>query len=450
MPDRNTLRRAIAAAQTGAEMAEAVAALDAHDQGVVATAAQNRELDLAGQHVTRALTPVPLFEHHTAATDWLGSEDEPSGDYKTAMIAEASVWYQNLDPAVRGDAEEFGAQLAGRVRTVTSAWGSYAPAARSEFLSVVGYLHRQAGSGLPQIDQTVDANNQNAPTPYPTEVFDNFAPPENDFNGGIEGEGHDSQISSQQAPMLQQIMQQDAGGSGYGSGPEKPDTHDTAFNPGLGYAEVPLGQPGTIPSEGAAPQAASTPNPADGQDYDDEQHKQASYTQADPHGYRWVTGSREVMHPFHASCGASHWPGERCGGLEHTASVAIGYTGSLDDFRRTARLELVGAAEGRKAVASAAGPRQLAERYNQVMAGFGTSGQGEDDTAVLHGFMAVVRPVLAQGTRGRLDFKAEAAGISPEAASSLPTEHQITDPRSGRPAPTVPSRRPATPRQRPA
>lgn len=442
MPDRNTLRRAVAAAQTGAELAEAVAALDSHDQGVVATAAQNRELDLAGQHAARTLTPVPLFEHHTAATDWLATEDEPSGDYKTAMISEASVWYQNLDPAVRADRDEFSAQLAGRVQTVASTWGSYAPAARSEFLSVIGYLHRTAGSGLPQIDQTVDANNQQSATPYPAEVFDNFAPPENDFNGGIEGENHDSQISSQQAPMLQQIQQQDGGGSGFGSGPEKPVTHDTAFDPGLGYAEVPLGPPGVIDTggPGAAPQASSTPNPNEGQNYtgqapldsdgdhdgdEDDGHRprQASYTRADPHGYRWVTGSREVMHPFHASCETSHWPGERCGSQAHTASVAIGYTGSLDDFRRTAQLELLGAEHGRKAVAAAQGPRQLAERYNQVMAGYDASAQAGDDVAVLHGFMAVVRPVLAEGTRGRLDFP-----LAAEAASSLPTEHQITDP----------------------
>jgi len=427
MADRNTLRRAVAAAQTGPELAEAVAALDAHDQGVVATAAQNRELDLAGQHVARALTPVPLFEHHTAATDWLGSEDEPAGDYKTAMISEASVWYQGLDPAVRGDAEEFGAQLAGRVQTVASAWGAYAPAARSEFLSVVGYLHqRTAGSGLPQIDQTTDANNQPSATPYPTEVFDNFAPPENDFNGGVEGENHDSQISSQQAPMLQQIQQQDGGGSGFGSGPEKPVTHDTAFDPGLGYAEVPLGAPGTIPTApGAAPAASSTPNQNEGvDDYDESGHgKQASYTAPDPAGYRWVTGSREVMHPFHASCETSHWPGERCGGTAHTASVAIGYTGSLDDFRKTAQLELLGAEAGRKAVAAAPGPKQLAEHYNRVMAGFSGSDQADEDTAVLHGFMAVVRPVLAQGSRSRLDFP-----LAAEAASSLPTEHQVIDP----------------------
>jgi hypothetical protein len=427
MPDRNTLRRAVAAAQTGAELAEAVAALDAHDQGLRATAAQNRELDLAGQHVARALSPVPLFEHHTAATDWLGTEDEPGGDYKTAMISEASVWYRNLDPAVRADRDEFGAQLAGRVQTVASAWGAYAPAARSEFLSVVGYLHRTtAASGLPQIDQTVDPNNAPSASPYPTEVFDNFAPPENDYNGGIEGENHDSQISSQQAPMLQQIEQQNGGGSGFGSGPEKPVTHDTAFDPGLGYAEVPLGAPGTIPTApGAAPQAASTPNPNEGvDDYDESSHgKQASYTAPDPHGYRWVTGSREIMHPFHAGCGSSHWPGEFCGHQAHTASVAIGYTGSLDDFRRTAQLELLGAEHGRKAVAAAQGPRQLAERYNQVMAGYDASAQAGDDVAVLHGFMAVVRPVLAEGSRGRLDFP-----LAAEAASSLPTEHQVIDP----------------------
>jgi hypothetical protein len=456
MPDRDSLRRAVAAAQTGDELAAAVAALDSHDQQIRAQAAQSRELDLAGQHVARTLAPVPLFERHTAATDWL-AEDAAPGDYKTAMISEASVWYQNLDGAVKADADEFREQLAGRVRTVASAYGDYAPAAAREFLSVIGYLH-QGASGVPQIQQTVDPNNAPSTTPLPTQVFDNFAPEQNDYNGGVEDPNHGSGISSRTAPMLQQIEQQNGGGSGYGSGAELEDHHDTAFNPGMGYAEVPLGAPGTIPTAGpgAAPQAVSTPNPNEGvEDYDGSQ-KQGSYTPADPHGFRWVTGSREVMHPFHDNCGVSHWPGERCGGAAHTASLAIGYTGSLDDFRRTAQLELIGAEHGRQAVAAAAGPRQLAERYNQVMAGFEAQAASEDDTAVLHGFMAVVRPVLARvpgnchhcqngdceectggkcmckhgekTAASRLDFPRPAAGIAPEAASSLPTEHQVTDP----------------------
>lgn len=479
MPTRDELRQLVASAQTGDELAAAVAALDAHDQGLRAQASQDRELDLAGQHVARAMTPVPLFEHHTAATDWMGELDTEPGDFRTAMIAEAATWYAQVPEAVKADAAEFGEQARGRARTLASVHGSKARAAEREFLSYVGYLARTAGSGLPQIDQTIDANNQPAPTPYPTEVFDNFAPEQNNFNGGVEGDNHDSQINSGVNPQYQQLMSQNGGGSGFGSGAELEDHHDTAFNPGLGYAEVPLGTPGQIPTSapGAAPSAPSTPNPNEGvDDYDEGSgRRQAAYTEPDPHGYRWVTATREIMHPFHQVCGASHWPGERCGGQEHTASLAIGYTGSLDDFRRTAQLEQIGADAGIKAVRAAQGPRALAEHYNQVMAAFDASDPGSDDTAVLHGFMAVVRPVLARQPQGlckscgtgdhdcaggkctcktcssttasRLDFKegvfdpdhdgdddSTPAGdtdhdfFPKESASSLPTQHQIIDP----------------------
>jgi hypothetical protein len=445
MNKRAELLQAIARARGGDEVAEAVAALDAFDMGQRTAAAAERELDLGAQLATARLTPVPLHEHHTAATDWLGTAETEAGDYRTAMVAEASAFVRGLPSAVLADAEEFTEQAHGRARTLASAYGSAAKEARREFLSYTSYLARQlqaeGASGLPQIDQTVDPNNAPAPTPYPTEVFDNFAPPQNDYNGGVEDEAHGSQISSEQAPMLQTIRSQDGSGSGYGSGPERPDSHTTQMDTSNSYAEVPLGPPGQIPTApGGPPPATSTPNPIAGSDQvaDDDhlqqQMKQGSYTAPDAAGFRWVARAAEVMHPFHERCGANHWPDEGCGHEAHTASVAIGYSMDLDRAHKLAQCELLGAQEGRKAITAAGSVKALAERHNAITAAWATSDRTLEDSAVLHGFMAVVRPVLATGDPqaggelgSRLDFSRVPGRHSREAGHATDDSHPERD-----------------------
>ena len=410
MTDRSEIVRAIAAAhaaQDGEALTRAVAALDSHDKHRAREAAASRELDLGARFAAERLTPVPLHELHTAATDWLaGAETPDDGSWRTAMIAEASVWYRNLDQAVRGDAEELAVQAAGRAGTLASAHGINATAARREFLQVIAYLHStQAASGLPQIDQTIDPNNAPAPTPYPTQVFDNFANETDPFNG-TETNAHGSGAASEGAPMIQQIRQQNGGGSGYGSGPEKPSEHDTGFDTSHSYAEVPLGIPGAIPADpGSQISAPSTPNPATGagpqvaggQPPEDQQRTAAvieGYSLPDPFGYRWTTAP-EIMHPFHERCASAHWPDESCGDRAHTASVAVGYSMDLDTARRLASCEQVGAQEGLRAYHAARSVADLAAHHNRITAAWGGSDRTAEDTAVLHGFMAVVRPVLA-------------------------------------------------------
>jgi hypothetical protein len=404
MTDRSDLVRAVQAARGGQAIAQAVAALDTFDHGRVAAHAASRELDLGARIASERLTPVPLHERHSAATDWLGDYHLPAdGSYRTAMIAEASTWYGGLDPAVRADGEELAEQARGRGRALASAYGQQAGEAQREFLQAVGYLHSvQGASGLPQVDQTVDPNNQPGPTPYPAEVFPTFAEDQDPFNG-VEGPDHQSGASSQGAPLIQQVMQQDGSGSGYGTGPEKPDEHDTQFDTSNSYAEVPLGPPGQIGTAPAATDqmASSHPNPVAGTDQDaGAERRQAlghidGYSLPDPFGYRWPM-TTEVMHPFHERCASAHWPDEQCGSMSHVASVAVGYLMNLDDARRSAACEATGVREGLRAVTSSRTLADLSGWHNRFAAAWNGSGRTADDTAVLHGFMAVVRPVLAE------------------------------------------------------
>lgn len=405
MTERSDLVRAVQAAPDGRALAQAVAALDSHDRARTAALNAERELDLGADIVAGRFAPVTAHERHTAATDWLTDIAEPE-DYRTAMIAQASAWYRSLSPAVRRDRDELTAQAAGMARTAASSYGTRAARAQAEFLQAVGYLHSAEGaSGLPQIDQLIDPNNQPQQTPYPTEVFPTFGEEQDQFNG-VETDNHQSGISSEQAPLIQQVMQQQNSGSGYGSGPEKPDEHSEGFDPSGGYAEVPLGVPGQIPAEnvqpgaGADQMASSSPNPIEGQPQDAGAGKRRAvasvegYSAPDPFGYRWATAA-EVVHPFHERCASAHWPDEPCGDRSHTASVAVGYSMDLDTARRLEQCERAGAAEGLRSFRASRTLSDLARRHNQVTAGWSQSGQSLEDTAVLHGFMATVRPAMA-------------------------------------------------------
>lgn len=408
MTQRSELLDAISRAD-GSGLPAAVAALAAFDRQAQAQAAADRELDLSGHFVTAAMTPVPLHEHHTAATDWLlDVAGEQPADYRTAMITEAATWIHGLDPAVAADAEEFTEQARGRARTAASAFGEYAGEAQHEFLQAVAYLAQRTGaSGLPQIDQLIDPNNQPAPTPYPTEVFDNFAPEVNDFNGGVESDNHASAISSEIAPGPNQIAQQNAGGSGFGSGPEKPDEHSTSMDTSNSYAEIPLGPPGQIPTaapgQGGGP-SAPTPvtGPGEPQNADKRPQIAASYTRPDPMGFRWamaVLSADDHTAPWHTKCAAFHYPDEGCGASRaHMASVAIDHSMTLDEALRREGFERAGAWEGYGVWQSGGGSLQpVIEHHNRILRGFTAAARTEDEVAWLHGYLATVRPLLSEG-----------------------------------------------------
>ena len=413
MTDRRVLLQTIQGARDPASLASAVAALDADDRRRVAAAGQDRELDHAASMVSRVLTPMATTASRgTPMSDWLHDLQEPALDPRVAMAAEASQWMRSVPRELFSDREEFTQQALGRARTAASVYGERAPAAEAEFLSCVARLSAAtAASGLPQIDQVTDPNNQPAQTPYPTEVFDNFAEPQNPYNQGIEGDNGQSQISSQSAPQIQQDESMNGSGSGFGSGPERPDQHSTSMDTSNSYAEVPLGTPGQIPAEhvspGAAPQASSAPTPVTGpgaQPLDESARKQAAWTPPDPLGFRWrrmatLAEAEELPVPWHQKCAAQHWPDESCvPGQPHLASVALDHSMDMEQWRHLANCQSFGADEGNRAVQAARGSLMaLASHHNRLAAAWAATDRTAEDTAVLRGFQAVVRPVLAAG-----------------------------------------------------
>jgi hypothetical protein len=148
------------------------------------------------------------------------------------------------------------------------------------------------------------------------------------------------------------------------------------------------------------------------------------YSLPDPFGYRWAMG-REVSHPFHERCGSAHWPEEECFDRTHTASAAVGYLMDIDRARREAQCEGLGAREGLRAVTASHSVAELGAAHNRFASAWGQSDRTLDDTAVLHGFMAVVRPVLAEASQGE-GLEAEAGlgddvlkGVAPLLMASL-------------------------------
>jgi hypothetical protein len=122
-----------------------------HVQGAVnGQAAREREVDLAHAVVNDRLTPVPVHEHHTAATDWLGDVDTtPTGNPEREMIAQGSVWYAQVHEAVKQHPDELSEQARGMARRLAGRYGRGADAAERSFLDHVAALHgRDVAQGL--------------------------------------------------------------------------------------------------------------------------------------------------------------------------------------------------------------------------------------------------------------------------------------------------------------
>lgn len=225
----------IAQATSHAQQREAVLALDAYDQQALQREATRRELDLANAVVgeTRR-TVVTANARGTMDSDWL-TEFDPGIDLRQAqasLIAQAGQWFERTAAEVKADRAEFGEQAEGFVRRHASAYGEHADALAAETLTYVGFLYRQAASGLPQIQQTVDSHDNPAPTPLPQDVFDNFAPPVDPINEGVVGTE-----TSMRAPQMQEA-QQNAGAQG---APEQPSEHTTGTDYSNSYSEIPPG-----------------------------------------------------------------------------------------------------------------------------------------------------------------------------------------------------------------
>lgn len=240
MNKRASLVQAIHAAGTLSEQARAVTALDEFDRMQRQAAAEERSWDAAGAVVEQTLAPVRVHEFHTAATEWLADVDTTGGNYHQEMVAQASAWYSKVSEAVKADPEELAEQARGMARRTAGRYGeAFEPAAQT-FLDYVAYLHKDAASGLDQIDQLRDPKDDPKPTPYPTEVFDTFEDEVHPINQGVSGTE-----TSYRAPLIQEI-EQAGGGSG---APERPNQHSTTEDETNSYSEVPEGQPGRLPTQ---------------------------------------------------------------------------------------------------------------------------------------------------------------------------------------------------------
>ncbi len=231
---RAELVRALGSTKSFSEQARLLDEIAKIDAGITAQAAQDRELDLANTAVTAAMTPVRVHEHHTEATDWLGTVASVDPQWQNKIVAEAAMWFGRVPDFVKADAEEFGIQAHGMARRVAGPYGLKMEAAAKTFVDYVSFLRTQAASGLDQIQQTVDPHDNPKTTPLPTEVFDNFAPEVDPINAGVSGTE-----DSNRAPVIQEIM---SGGSGMNPGqPEKPGGHSTddelSWNPPQGMQQ---------------------------------------------------------------------------------------------------------------------------------------------------------------------------------------------------------------------
>lgn len=209
MNTRADIVAAISKASSLQEQITLVEALDDFDRKQAQAHRDARSIDLADAVITPTMTPVRAFVPHTAATDWLGS-DEERAEYHQPIMAEAALWYGRVSPEVKADVAEFGEQAQGMARRTAGVYGADASAAEADFLSYVGFLYRrEAASGLDQIDQTVAPDGvTNKPTPVPPEVFDTFEDPIHPINQAVVGTE-----TSERNPLLQEIEQAGGGQS---------------------------------------------------------------------------------------------------------------------------------------------------------------------------------------------------------------------------------------------
>ncbi len=220
--ERRELLAKLASPQTGFEdKLRLVAALDQMDSQEREAAQLQKELDWADMSIKETFSPVVAraYGRVTDETDWLGdftaSQHSPHEIY-----AHASTWYSSLDSDVKADAEEFLIQAQGYARHITGSLGERAEMGEREFMDYVAFLNRDvlAASGLDQVAQEYDPKDEYKPTPYPTEVFDNFAPEVNEY-------ATTTPRGSDQSPNM------NPGGPGQVSGrPSRHDAGDVKLN----------------------------------------------------------------------------------------------------------------------------------------------------------------------------------------------------------------------------
>ncbi len=224
MTSRDDIIQALGSAETLNDQIALVAQLDEHDSIARTAAATQRNLDWTNTVVGQTLAPMPTLDRHTASSDWLEDVRTETGDHHQKIVAEAAAWWNRLHPEVKADAEEFTIQAHGMARRTASRFGDDAAEARENFWSYVAFLNRQvlAASGLPQVQQEVDALENPSPTPLPDEVFPTFAEPVHPLNQAVDG-----QQTNSLGPGTEEAMAASGGAPSAG----RPSEHDEGGAP---------------------------------------------------------------------------------------------------------------------------------------------------------------------------------------------------------------------------
>jgi hypothetical protein len=247
MTTRQDLFQALTKASSLADQIKLVAELDALDNSRTAAVHAERSLDWADTTVRETLAPRIAYERDSASTDWL--LDEPTGtpDYHQAVLADAATWYGRVHMAVKHDPEEFAEQAKGLARKVAGQYGQYGNAAAREFLDYVQFLYNRhlAASGLPQVQQLVDAFENPAQQALPQDVFDTFQPPVWEGNAGVDGMQQNSL-----APGAEMAMSENGGAPAGDPSHHDWSGTDVQSAPGAGVID---GAPITAPSHAGPP-----------------------------------------------------------------------------------------------------------------------------------------------------------------------------------------------------
>lgn len=226
MPDSRDVQQLLVAARNADTFEEAQRLVGAAEElrtQVTAASRAEFDIDFATAVVAERLTPVAVHEHHTAATDWIGSVASSQFDspepVEREMAAQAVNWYQGLHVAVKADSDEFEQQAIGFSRRLAGSYGEWAGNADEAFLDRARTMRAhelktgsltEAASTLPQVGEGA----------YPSDVFSGLS---ND------PELPSDQISSMRAPNMQ-VMEQ----NGQGASQDVTPVND----PGLGQADT--------------------------------------------------------------------------------------------------------------------------------------------------------------------------------------------------------------------
>lgn len=200
------LLREAAKAESLADQQRLVAEATNAQQRMRERAQQDRELDLAATAVQERFAPVAVFSHITAASDWLGEIDTSPDTAAVAnqITAEATLWYGQVSPEVKADADEFAQHLAGRAQVVAGPFGTHHAMVFTSFLDVANELRsrdvrtgsiKEAASGLPQVGEAGNYSDES----FATGNYDNALPLE--------------ATTSERAPQIQELEANNGSGA---------------------------------------------------------------------------------------------------------------------------------------------------------------------------------------------------------------------------------------------